>query len=113
MRPTLGLIAGLLLALTLWMGISASAVHAAEFMGCTELSADVGAHESSNGSKVPGAPDNQAQHQHGTCHGHQCSLPSTDNIEEAIPLARTKWRIGSATEPDSIAAANDLRPPIA
>lgn len=113
MRPTLALIAGLVLALTLWMGVSASAVHAAEFIGCAELSADGGAHAPGNGSKAPGAPDNQAPHQHGTCHGHQFSLPSTDNIDVATPPVPTRWWIGTATEPDSIAAASDLRPPIA
>ncbi|MBV1692398.1 hypothetical protein KRR38_33355 [Novosphingobium sp. G106] len=101
------------MALTLWIGVSTTAVHAAEFMGCTELSADIETHLSANDSKQPGVPDNQAQHQHGTCHGHCFSLPSIDTIETAIPLALTTWRIGTATEPDSIAATSELRPPIA
>ena len=109
----LGLIAGLVLALMLWMGVSASAAHAAEFMGCAELSADIETHSTASDSKAPGVPDDQTQHQHGNCHGHCFSLPSTDGILAAAPLAKTAWRIGSTTEPDSIAAVSDLRPPIA
>lgn len=112
MRETLALIAGLMLVLTLWTGLSASAAHAAEIVGCFELSADREVHAPGDGDEVPGDADNPMPHHHGTCDNHHLSVPAINGLATIIPIARTAQRIYPAIEPDAIPGARDLRPPI-
>ncbi|TGX55799.1 hypothetical protein E5A73_01330 [Sphingomonas gei] len=114
MRQSLALIAGLMLVLTLWAGISASAAHAAEIAGCIELSvADAGLHAPGDGDEVPGDADNPMPHHHGSCHNHHLSVPAIDGLAAVAPGGRTSLRIGAAVAPDAVARERDLRPPIA
>lgn len=113
MRQSLALIAGLMLVLSLWTGLSVSAAHAAEIVGCLELSAGAGDHVACDGDEVPGDADNPAPHHHGSCHNHHLSMPAVDGPATITPIARTTLRIDPAIEPDAITAARDLRPPIA
>lgn len=113
MRQSLALIAGLMLVLTVWTGLSVSAAHATEAVGCIELSADSEAHAPGDGDEVPGDADNPLPHHHGTCHNHHLSVPAIGGLATVVPIARTAPRIDSATEPDAIPGARDLRPPIA
>lgn len=111
MRQSLALIAGLMLVLSLWTGLSMSAAHAAEIIGCTELSA--GEHVAGDRDEVPGDADNPTPHHHGICHNHHLNLPAADSLATIFPIARTTRRITSATPPDTIPGARNLRPPIA
>ncbi|GLV23853.1 hypothetical protein [Sphingobium sp. TomTYG45] len=113
MRQSLALIASLMLVLTLWTGLSVSASHAAEIVGCIELSTGAGNHVAGDGDEVPGDADNPLPHHHGSCHNHHLNLPAIDGLVTMIPIARTALRIDPAIEPDTIIAARDLRPPIA
>ena len=113
MRQSLALIAGLMLVLTLWTGLSASAAHAAETIGCIELSGGSEVHAPGDRDEVPGDADNPMPHHHGTCHNHHLSVPAIDGLATIIPIARIAQRIALATEPDAIPGASDLRPPIA
>ncbi len=114
MRQSLALIAGLMLVLTLWAGISASAAHAAEIAGCIELSAvDAGVHAPGDGDEVPGDADNPMPHHHGSCHNHHLSVPAVDGLVAVASGAGASARIGAAVAPDAIARERDLRPPIA
>jgi hypothetical protein len=113
MRQSLALIACLMLVFTLWTGVSTSAAHAAEIVGCIELSADSEAHAPGDGDEVPGDADNPAPHHHGSCHNHCVAMPAIDGLATTIRIARVGLSIDPATEPDAIAGARDLRPPIA
>lgn len=113
MRQSLALIAGLMLVFTLWTGISASVAHAAEIVGCIEVSADNETHASGDGDEVPGDSDNPMPHHHGTCHNHHLSVPASDGLATIASIVRTAQRLDPAIEPDAIAGARDLRPPIA
>lgn len=113
MRQSLALIAGLMLVLTLWTGLSASAAHAAETVGCIELSADSEVHAPGDGDEVPGDADTPMPHHHGSCYNHHLSVPAIDGLATIFPIAGLALRIDSAVEPDAIPAARDLRPPIA
>lgn len=113
MRQSLALIASLMLVLTLWTGLSMSAAHAAEIVGCMELSAGTANHVAGDGDEVPGDADNPLPHHHGSCHNHHLNLPAIDGPVTIIPIAGTALRIDPAIEPDTITAARDLRPPIA
>lgn len=113
MRQSLALIAGLILVLTLWTGLSVSAAHATEVIGCIELSADSQAHAPGDGDEVPGDADNPMPHHHGSCHSHHLNLPAVEGLATIVPIAGTEQRIDPATEPDPMPAARNLRPPIA
>lgn len=113
MRQSLALIAGLMLVLSLWTGLSASMAHAAEIVGCVDLSAGAGDHVAGDGNEVPGDADNPAPHHHGSCHNHPLGVPALDGLATITPIARIALRINPAIEPDAITAARDLRPPIA
>ena len=113
MRQSLALIAGLMLVLSLWTGLSVSAAHAAEIVGCIELSAGAGDHVAGDGDEVPRDMDNPAPHHHGSCHNHHLGMPTLDGLATTTPIARTALRIDPAIQPDAIAAARNLRPPIA
>lgn len=112
-RQSLALIAGLMLVLALWAGVSASAAHAAELVGCVELSASSEAHVPGDGDKVPGDADSPVPHHHSSCHNHHLNLPAVEGLATLAPAARTTLPIARSTEPDAIAGARDLRPPIA
>ena len=113
MRQSLALIASLILVLTLWTGLSVSAAHATEIVGCIELSAGTTGHVAGDGDEVPGDADNPMPHHHGSCHNHHLNLTTVDGLATLLPIARTALRIDPAIEPDTITAARDLRPPIA
>lgn len=113
MRQSLALIASLMLVLSLWTGLSVSAAHAAEIVGCIELSAGAGGHVAGDGDEVPGDAGNPAPHHHGSCQNHLLGMPALDGLATITPIARTALRIEPAIEPDAITAARDLRPPIA
>lgn len=112
MRQSLALIAGLMLVLTLWTGLSVSAAHATE-IGCNELSAGAEGHMAGDGDEVPGDADNPLPHHHGGCHNHHLSVPAIVGLATILPISRTAQRIDPATEPDAIPGVRDLRPPIA
>ena len=113
MRQSLALIAGLMLVLTLWTGLSVSAAHATEIVGCIELSAAAGEHVAGDGDEVPGDADNPLPHHHGGCHNHHLNVPAVDGIATILPIGRTAPGADPAIEPDAITAARNLRPPIA
>lgn len=113
MRQSLALIASLMLVLTLWTGLSVSAAHATETIGCIELSADREVHAPGDGDEVPGDADNPMPHHHGNCHNHHLNVPAIDGLATMIPIAGTAQRIDPVIEPDATPAARDLRPPIA
>jgi hypothetical protein len=113
MRQLLALIAGLMLVLTLWTGLSASAAHAAEIVGCVELSASAGEHVAGDSDEVPGDADNPMPHHHSSCHNHHLGVPANDGIAAIVPAERTTTWLNLSTGLASIVGARDLRPPIA
>ncbi|WP_152542894.1 hypothetical protein [Sphingobium sp. Ant17] len=112
MRQSLALVAGLMLVLSLWTGLSVSAAHAAEIVGCIELSA--GAETMSLAMATRFRATWTIRRRITTQLPQSSSGHATlDGLATTTPIARTALRIDPAIEPDAIAAARNLRPPIA
>ena len=109
MRGWLSLVGALMLAVMLWTGTTA---HAAEALGCVEISADSLGLEEGKPDPAPAAPDKAVPHHHGGCHSHHVAVAGGDAAEMAVAVPESP--IGTAA--DALVAGGEpgtaLRPPI-
>ena len=110
MRRLLSLVSILMLAVMLWTGTTA---HAAEAMGCVEVSAEAFGHFDGDSDQVPADPDKGVPHHHGGCHGHHVGVAVDAEAPKAAPAASGTRGL----RPEAMDAGCDpgttLRPPIA
>ena len=110
MRGLFSLVGTLMLVVMLWTGTTA---HAAEAMGCIEVSVDAAGHFDGDGDEVPADPDKGAPHHHGGCHGHHVGVAADAEGPKTISAASGTRGL----RPEALAASCDpgtaLRPPIA
>lgn len=101
----------LYLALVLSLGLG-SVTHAAEYAGCSEISAASDSHADGDADQKPDA-EKRVPHHHGACHGHHLAVPEKPRaivltaIEPALPSPFDASRMTRAP------AGPALRPPIA
>ena len=110
MRRWLSLIGTLMLVLMVWTGTTA---HAAEAMGCIEVSAESTGHFDGDRDEVPADSDKAVPHHHGGCHGHHVAV-----ADRGEPDANATASVGyrTARVKLSLARADSgtaLSPPIA
>ncbi len=110
MRRFLNLVGTLMLFVLVFTG---TAAHAAEAVGCIEVSSNSAGHFEGDRDQVPADADKGAPHHHGGCSGHHVAVPATfdgaqiASGEEGRPALRAKRGL-PGLEP-----GRALRPPIA
>lgn len=110
MRRILPFISSLMLILVLWTG---SVAHAAEAMGCAEISSSATGHFDGDSDEVPSDGDKATPHHHSACHGHCVGAP-LDTQKASQPRIASSSLIAAPTEFHSgNSPGTALRPPIA
>jgi len=110
MRRFLPFISALLLVLVLWTG---SAAHAAEAIGCVEVTSSAAGHFEGDRDEVPSDSDKATPHHHNACHGH-CMATPYDDLQSPLPLTASITLTEAITDFHSgIGPGATLRPPIA
>lgn len=110
MRRLFALLCTLLLSMMLW---TATASHAAEALGCSDVLAGAVEHYEGDGDQVPSDGDKVVPHHHSPCHGHCVGFAAA--LGDVIQLERS----GSIHAPPvrtrsgELATHPALRPPIA
>lgn len=110
MRGLLSLVGTLMLVVMLWTGTTA---HAAEAMGCIEVSADAPGHFEGDEDQVPADPDKGVPHHHGGCHGHHVGVASDTEAPNAAPASSNSPGLRHESMASGCDPGTALRPPIA
>lgn len=110
MRSWLTLICTMMIALMIWTGTTA---HAAEAMGCIEISTEAAGHFDGDSDQVPADPEKGVPHHHGGCHGHHVGIDAgavapKAALAESGALDLRREGLASGCDPGTA-----LRPPIA
>ena len=110
MRDLFTLIGSLMLVAMVWTGTTA---HAAEAMGCVEVSFDAAGHFDGDRDQVPADQDKGVSHHHGGCHGHHVGVTADTeglgtNPAACGTLSLRRTAVASGCDPGTA-----LRPPIA
>lgn len=110
MRRLLPILGWFMVAFTLWTGVPA---HAAEAVGCDEISAGQSiVHAEGVGDEVPADSDTPIPHHHNGCHGHQFSTVTGAALSSHGDLSSMEQPILMSDIHDSADADTALRPPI-
>ncbi|MGQ0589777.1 MAG: hypothetical protein ACT4N8_09640 [Sphingosinicella sp.] len=110
MRRWLTLIGTLMLAVMIWTGTTA---HAAEALGCVEVSADSFGHFDGDKDEVPNDSDKAVPHHHGGCHGHHVAVTGDGGTASPSPAEAVTRILGIADRIPDADPGTVLRPPIA
>ena len=110
MRRFFHLCGALMLVVMLWTGVSA---HAAEALGCIEVSSAAAGHFDGDRDQTPSDGGKATPHHHSGCNGHHVATPSDDGPPPAVlpaspSLGDTVERVTTGADPGLA-----LRPPIA
>lgn len=110
MRRFLPFISAMMLLLVLWTG---SAAHAAEAIGCGELTTSETGHFEGDRDQVPSDGDKATPHHHSACHGHCVATPSNNRLATLPNLASSALTKAAADFHSGSGPGASLRPPIA
>ena len=110
MRRWLTIIGTMMLAVMIWTGTTA---HAAEAMGCVEVSVDAAGHFDGDRDEVPADSDKAVPHHHGGCHGHHIAVADDDGSEAGADADPGNRADLPETDIPGAEPGTALRPPIA
>lgn len=110
MRRLLHLVAPLMLAVMLWTG---AAAHAAEAVGCIEVTSQSAGHFEGDDDQVPADSGKAAPHHHGGCHGHHVGVAGGAEPLVSAEESQPQRGRGACGVLPGAGPGQDLRPPIA